>query len=104
MRRLLALVLFALAAFLAIPLLLLGLALLAALGLAAAGGLIWALIAVLTGHWLMGLESFGVGAGAFVGIVLAWDRVFAVRDAIRRRYLGASDAIPASSLRIDFRR
>ena len=65
-----ALVLFNLASFMAVPLLLLGLVLMLALGLVAAGGLLVGLFCLLFGHYQPGLEALAAGASAFVVLVL----------------------------------
>ena len=99
-----ALVLFSLASFMTIPLLLLGLVLMFALGLTAAGGLLVGLFCLLFGHFWSGFETLAAGGAAFVVLVLVWDRVFTVRDAARRGDVQADQPIAPCSLRIDFDR
>ena len=106
MLRQIKLALFAAASFLAVPLVIVPCVLLmAAFGLVTALAFVWALLGLLIGNLVMAAECFGVSTGAFVLIVLAWDRVYALRDALRRRLaLPADEPIPASRLRIDFDR
>lgn len=102
MRRSLCLALAAIVSFLAVPLLIIPcLLLMLALGLCAVLGMVWGLLSLLLGHWLMSAECFGAGAAAFTAIVFAWDRVFAARGLVRRKL---DTSVPASSLRIDFNR
>lgn len=77
-----------------------GAALVLALGLACAVGLFGNLICLLKGDHQAGLMLLGAGAGAWVGVVLIFDRLFAARAFLN----GSSGtvSIPASSLRIDF--
>lgn len=102
MRRSLFLALTAILSFLAVPFVIVPcLLLMLALGLVALLGMIWGLLGLVIGNWLMSAECFGVGAGAFTIIVFVWDRVFAARDLVRG---SRSTAIPASRLGIDFER
>ena len=100
--RLIALALFGIVAFLMIPFALLGVvlmyALVIALGLTSLVGLTGGLICLLVADYRTGLMLLGAGAGAWVGNMLILDRIFAARSG------EISDAIPSSSLRIDFDR
>ena len=98
------LILFAMGAFLAFPFVIVPYALLVlALGFVSALAFIWALLGLLIGNLLMSAECFGVSAGAFVLIVLAWDRFYALRDALRRRFfLPPDEPFTASRLHLDF--
>ena len=102
--RLVAMSLFGTIAFLMIPLMLLAVALMLALGLVSVVGLFGGLIFLLKGDYRTGLMLLGAGAGAWVGNMLIWDRLFAARDLLSDRSGTASGSIPASSLRIDFDR
>lgn len=102
--RLIALSLFGVVAFLMIPLVLLGAALVFALALISAVGLFGGLVCLLKGDHRTGLMFLGAGAGAWVGMLLIFDRLFAARDLLGGRPGPASGAIPASSLHIDFNR
>ena len=102
--RLITLSLFGTFTFLMIPLVLLGAALMFALGLVAVVGLFGGLICLLMKDYQTGLMLLGAGAGAWVGNMLIWDRLFAARDLLAGRSGAASGSIPASSLRIDFDR
>lgn len=102
--RLIAMALFGVITFLMIPLVLLGVALVFALGLVSVVGLFGGLICLLVGDYRTGLMLLGAGAGAWVGNMLIWDRVFAARDLIAGRSARLSGSIPSSSLRIDFDR
>ena len=74
--RLITLSLFGTFTFLMIPLVLLGAALMFALGLVAVVGLFGGLICLLMKDYQTGLMLLGAGAGAWVGNMLIWDRLF----------------------------
>ena len=98
--HLVALSLFGVIAVLMVPLMLLAVAFMLALGLVSAVGLFGGLTCLLKGDHRTGLTLLGAGAGAWVGMLLIFDRLF---DA--RVFLNGSSgtvSIPVSSLRIDF--
>ena len=81
--RLIALSLFGVIAFLMIPLVLLGAALVFALALVSVVGLFGRLVCLLKGDHRIGLMFLSAGAGAWVGILLIFDRMFAARGSAR---------------------
>lgn len=101
--RTLGMALCGLVVYLAMPFILLGVLILYLLGLVAVVGGFVGIVCLLVGSYRIGLTSLGIGGAAFAVSVAAWDRIYADPVPVVRRRR-EPDAIPASSLRIDFNR
>ena len=101
--RTLAMALGSLVLWLASPFILLGVLILYAMPGVAFIAMLAGIVCMIVGSYSIGLAWFGVGVAAYAVSTVTWDWVHSgTYPAIR--HSGDPDAIPASSLRIDFNR